>query len=99
MPSIVDDLMFNEPSGKPFGVIQLCGALIFSGFYLYAMVVENSTMGSWLLFMAAGSALSGIAESLPKSRRRTAGILRLTGIFVLMCLLGAIFFAPELMIK
>ncbi|WP_277554827.1 hypothetical protein [Halobaculum limi] len=95
MPSIIDKTVFSEPSGQPIGAIQLCAALIFSGIYGYAMFVENATLGSWLLFMIAGSALSGIAESLPKNRRQAAGVLRLTGIFVLLCLIVAVFFVPE----
>lgn len=96
MPSIVDETVFSEPSGWPIAVIQLCGALFFSGLYGYVMLVENATVGSWLLLMAAGSALSGVAESLPKSRRQAAGGLRLTAILVFCCLLVAISLAPEL---
>ncbi|WP_136601783.1 hypothetical protein [Salinigranum halophilum] len=99
MPSIIDETVFSEPSGQPIGAIQLCAALIFSGVYGYAMFAENSTLGSWPLFMAAGSALSGIAESLPNTRRQAAGVLRLTGLFVLLCLLVAILFAPEFVIQ
>jgi hypothetical protein len=99
MPSIIDETVFSEPSGQPVGAIQLCAALIFSGLYGYAMFVENRTMGSWLLFMTAGSALSGIAESLPKTRPRAAGVLRLTGILVLLCLIVAMSFAPEFVIQ
>ncbi|WP_416840444.1 hypothetical protein [Haloferax sp. DFSO52] len=99
MPSIIDETVFSEPSGRPFAVIQFCGALFFSGLYVYAVVVENSPVGNWPLFMAAGSTLSGTAESLPKTRRQAAGVLRLTGIFVLLCLLVALFFAPEFVIQ
>jgi hypothetical protein len=96
MPSIIDETVFSEPSGRGFAALQFCGALFFSGLYLYVVAVENSPVGNWPLFVAAGSGLSGIAESLPKSRRQAAGLLRLTAIFVLCCLLAAIFFAPEL---
>ena len=99
MPSIIDETVFSEPSGQPVGAIQLCAALMFLGAYGYAMFVENSTLGSWLLFMTAGSALSGIAESLPNTRRKAAGVLRLTGLFVLLCLLVAFLFAPEFVIQ
>jgi hypothetical protein len=38
--------------------------------------------------------LLGIAESLPESRRQIAGILRLTVLFLFLCLLVATVFAP-----
>jgi hypothetical protein len=99
MPSIIDETVFSEPSGQPVGIIQLCAALMFAGVYGYAMFVENSTLGSWPLFMTAGSALSGIAESLPTTRRQAAGVLRLTALFILLCLLVSILFVPEFVIQ
>ena len=99
MPSIIDETLFSEPSGRPFAVLQFCGALFFSGLYVYTVVVENSPMGNWPLFIAAGCTFSGIAESLPKTRRQAAGVLRLAGILALSCLLVAIFFAPRVVVK
>ncbi|MFC7131108.1 hypothetical protein [Haloferax chudinovii] len=96
MPSIVDETVFSEPSGGLFAVVQLCGALIMSGLYWQYAVVEQSVSGGWLLFMIAGTALSGIAESLPKNRRRAAGVLRLAAVLVLTCLLAILFLAREL---
>ncbi|RDZ44942.1 hypothetical protein C5B91_08645 [Haloferax sp. Atlit-10N] len=96
MPSIVNETVFSEPSGGLFPVVQLCGALVFSGLYWQYAVVEQSLSGGWLLFMIAGTALSGLAESLPKHRRRAAGVLRVAAILVLTCLLAILFLAPEL---
>jgi hypothetical protein len=97
MPSIIDQTLFSEPSGRPLGLVYLCGALLLSGAYGYYVVLVGFTPNSSVLVMSAGMALSGIAESLPKTRRRAAGVLRLTGISVLVSLLIAIFFAPELL--
>ena len=41
------------------------------------------------------SRLAGIAESLPKARPRIAGVLRLTALLMLGCLLAIVAFAPE----
>ncbi|EMA08202.1 hypothetical protein [Haloferax denitrificans] len=97
MPSIVDETVFSEPSGGLFPAVQLCGALVMSGLFWQYAVVEQSMSGGWLLFMIAGTALSGIAESLPKDRRRAAGVLRLAAVLVLTCLLALLFLAPELL--
>ncbi|MFK5604001.1 hypothetical protein [Haloferax volcanii] len=97
MPSIVDETLFSEPTGGLFPVVQLSGALVFSGLYWQYAVVEQSLSGGWLLFMIAGTALSGIAESLPEDRRRAAGGLRVAAVLVLTCLLALLFLAPELL--
>jgi uncharacterized membrane protein len=99
MPSIVDQTVFSEPSGRPLGVVYLCGALLLSGAYGYYAVVGAVTPTSSVLFLSAGLALSGIAESLAKTRRRAAGVLRLTAISVLVSLLVIIAFAPEFLTR
>jgi hypothetical protein len=82
MPSIVDETVFGEPARGP-GLVFLCGALLLAGQQAYYVVVEGATPFYAVPFVIAGMALSGIAESLPKSRRRAAGALRLTAIAVL----------------
>ncbi|MFC3960003.1 hypothetical protein [Halovivax cerinus] len=95
MPSTIGDVVFSEPAGRPFALVQLCSALLISSLYVYYAVLGNSTVGRFVLFMIAGTALSGIAESLPKTRRRATGILRVTAILVFVCLLATISVAPE----
>ena len=97
MPSLIDRTVFSGPSGRPLGLVYLCGALLLAGAYGYYVVVGDGTPTSSLLFESAGMAVFGIAESLPKARRRTAGLLRLTAISVLVALLGILAFAPELL--
>ncbi|MDS0243924.1 MULTISPECIES: hypothetical protein [unclassified Haloferax] len=96
MPSIIDQTLFSEPSGRPLGLVFLCGALLLAGQQGYYVIVEGATPFYAVLFVIVGMTLSGIAESLPKPRRREAGVLRFTAITVLVSLLVVIFFAPDL---
>ncbi|MFB6138648.1 MAG: hypothetical protein ABEJ42_10005 [Halobacteriaceae archaeon] len=96
MPSLIDETVFSEPSGRPFALVQLGGTLLMLGFYGYLVVVRNATPSSFILFLSVGTGLSGIAESLPNARRRTAGVLRLTALLVLVGLLVAVSSNPEL---
>lgn len=98
MPSRVSDVILSEPSGRNHAVVMFSGALFFSSLYVYNVTTGNSSAASWLLFMIVGSTLSGVAESLPKERRRTAGLLRVTAVFVPLCLIFLIIFAPELIV-
>jgi hypothetical protein len=95
MPSIIDETVFSEPSRR-VGLVFLCGALLLAGQQAYYVIVEGATPFYASLFLITGMALSGIAESLPKSRRRAAGILRLTAIAVLVSLLVIGFVTPDL---
>lgn len=98
MPSSLTDAVFSEPSGRPNTLVQFGGALVFSGLYVYYGLLRNGTPGSWLLVVALGSTLSGVAESLPAPRRRAAGVLRLTALLILTALLVTTLLAPELVV-
>lgn len=95
MPSIIQDTVFKEPTGGILALVYLAGAVLLIGQYGYYAIIANSAPGNFVLFLAAGFGLSGIAESLPKHQRRAAGVLRLAAIIVLISLLAAIAFAPE----
>jgi O-antigen ligase len=95
MPSNIDDAVFREPVGGLFAGIQFCGALLLIGLYAYSTIWTTSTVGSGGVFVGVGMGLSGLAECLPNSRRRTAGVLRPTAILVLLGVLATISFAPE----
>jgi len=97
MSSIVDRTLFSEPSGRLLGVVYLSGALLLSGSYGYYVLLTDFTPNRFTLVMSAGMALSGAAESLPKRRRRAAGLLRIASISVLVSLLVVISSAPELL--
>jgi len=94
MPSMIDETVFGEPS-RGLGLVFLCGALIMAGQQGYYVIAKGTTPFYAVLFLIAGMALAGIAESLPKSRRRAAGALRLTAIAVLVSLLVIGFVTPE----
>lgn len=97
MPSRVSDVLFSEPAGRRHALVMFSGALALLVIYVYYGVLGESTSTS-TLFLMVGAALSGVAESLPKDRRRTAGMLRATAILVLVCLLAAVAFAPEFVV-
>lgn len=99
MPSIIDETVFSEPSGRPLALIHLCGAFVLSGIHGYYVVVDGARPVSAVLFLITGMAVSGIAESLPESRRQAAGILRLTALVVLVSLLAIIVFTPERLVS
>src|SRR6056297_2004624 len=98
MPSFINQIIFSEPAGRPNSLIQFTASLVFLGIYIYAWTGGNGDSSSWILVMMFGSALSGIAESLPKDQQRSAGILRATAVTVLLCLLAATVFAPEFIV-
>lgn len=97
MPSKIEAVLFSEPSGRWSAVVMFAGALLFLSSYVYFGVLgDSSTVHE--LFFAIGLALSGIAESLPSERRRTAGGFRIAAMCVFVTLLGLLVFAPEFII-
>lgn len=97
MPSGVSDVLFSEPSGRRHALVMFSGALALLILYVYYGVLSDSASTS-TLFLMVGAALSGLAESLPKDRRRAAGTLRVAAILVLVCLLAAVVLAPEFVV-
>ncbi|MGB9950831.1 hypothetical protein ACOZ4F_00270 (plasmid) [Haloarcula marismortui] len=96
MPSIIDETVFGEPSRR-LAVVYLCGAFLLAGQQGYYVIVEGATPFYAGLLLSAGMAISSIAESLPKPRRRAAGVLRLTALVVLVSMLVILFVTPELL--
>jgi hypothetical protein len=94
---MIDETVFSEPS-RGLGLVFLCGALLVAGQQAYYVIVKGATPYYAALFIGAGMALSGIAESLPKSRRRASGALRLTAIAVLVSILVIGFVTPEFLL-
>lgn len=82
--SDITKFLFSEPSGRPHALIQFCFAFSMLSLYIFFyVIVENSASGGWLLSLIVGYVLSGIAESLPKERRRIAGVLRIAALLIL----------------
>lgn len=98
MVPYISDVLFNEPQGRPNSLVQFGASLSFLCIFVYGSSVGSAGEFLWILFLMVGTALSGIAESLRKTRRRAAGLLRLTSILVLLCFLAIMFLAPEYII-
>ena len=96
MPSSISGAVFSEPFGPRIALVHFAGLLVFSGLYAYAWVVDGSVPANWLLVMAVGTGLAGVAEALPKSRRQVAAVLRSVAILVFLCLVVAALAAPDL---
>jgi hypothetical protein len=94
MPSAPIDTLFSEPAGRPQTLVMGAGALVLSSFVIYGYAFGDSGLTGSLV-MAAGFALSGLAESLPADRRRAAGGLRISAIVLLLSLVAAVVLAPE----
>jgi len=98
MPSIIDETVFGDPS-RGLAVVYLCGALLLAGQQGYYVIVEGAAPFYAGLFLSAGMALSGIAESLPKPRRRATGVLRVTALVVLVSMLVILLVTPDRLIN
>ncbi|MFC6769472.1 hypothetical protein [Natrinema soli] len=77
--------LFSEPSGWESARVSLLSAVAFFGLYAYFELLHNSGLASTLAIGIA-AALPGVAEFLPKHRRRVAGALRVTAIGMLVAL-------------
>jgi hypothetical protein len=112
MPSILKEIVFSEPArgyasiikegvvsepSRGLAVMWLSGSLVLSSQYVYYWILGDSPPLFAIIF-SVGFALSGIAESLPKNRRRETGIFRVTAILVLMSLTVGAFFELEILI-
>ena len=94
----ISDVLFNEPQGRPTSLVQFGASLSFLCIFVYVWSVGDAGEVLWVLFLIVGTALSGIAESLPENRRQAAGILRFAGILVLLLLLLSGFFRLDFLI-
>jgi hypothetical protein len=94
MPSIMDRIVFHEPSGLPNALALFVMSLIFLSIYVYYWFL-GSPPSVAAIFISVGFALSGVAESLPKHRRRTVGVFRVVSMIVFVSLLVIAIFAPR----
>lgn len=94
MPSILDRTLFHEPSGLPTALALFAGSLLLLSIYVYYWSLGASPSVT-APAIAVGFALSGVAESLPKRRRRIAGVFRVASLTLLLGLLTMTTFAPE----
>lgn len=85
----VSEVLFNEPQGRSLALLQFGMSLSFLCMFAYAWSVGSAGDTRWLLLLVGGTALAGIAEALPKTRRQAAGVFRTAGILVLLGLVTA----------
>ncbi|AEH36092.1 hypothetical protein [Halopiger xanaduensis] len=76
---------FSEPSGWANARISFGGGLSFVAIYAYFELLYGSGLPA-LLIIGVAMTLSGIAEVLPKNRRRAAIVFRVTAIGILVVL-------------
>jgi hypothetical protein len=93
----VHGFVFNEPSGAPITIILFCGALLFSGVYIYSGWSGNLS-SIYELLLAASFAIAGIAESLPKDRLGTIALLRVIAILCPLTVLAISLTNPEVIV-
>lgn len=91
MVPYIGEVLFDEPQGRSVALVHFGSSLVFSCMFVYGWSVSDAGEFLWLLFFVVGTALAGIAESLPRSRRQAAGVLRSGGILVLLGLFAAYF--------
>lgn len=91
MVPYIKETLFNEPRGRPLALFQFVVSLTFLCMFVYAASVGEAGDAWWLLFLVVGTALSGIAESLPKNRHQAAGLFRFAGLLVLVILIASPF--------
>ncbi|WP_339102464.1 hypothetical protein [Haloterrigena salinisoli] len=80
--------LFSEPSGRDAARISVGSSLAFFSLYAYSELLYDSG-GVAMLVIGVATGLSGIAELLPKNRRRAAIALRVTAIAMLVAVIVA----------
>lgn len=91
--SALSSVVFREPEGRRTGVafaLLAAGCLLAGG---YVAVVRGGSR--FLLVLGVGFGCTGLAESLPPDRRRSAGLLRLVALAVLVAVLGLLVSVPD----
>jgi hypothetical protein len=90
-------IVFREPDGRKKGLIMFLLSFICLLIWVYTAVVLNAS-GFFICFTIA-LGFSGVAESLPPDRRRSAGTLRMLAVGAFVVFLGVLASVPELLIS
>lgn len=100
----VTDSAFREPSGRFLSLLFFAMAfIVMMALLQHRMVLDtgsdNMVSGAGGgIFLIVIFSLAGIAEGLPKDRRRTAAVCRIAALFVACSMIPATFLAPEFML-
>ncbi|WP_079978573.1 hypothetical protein [Halolamina sediminis] len=86
-------ILFREPDGRRKALLfSLLSVVCLLGWAYFGIVLDGPHN---MLFLGIAFAFTGVAESLPPTRQRSAGVLRIVGLGVLIVFLGLLILAPE----
>ena len=97
MPSVVTEIVFSEPSGRPNASVMFASSLVMLSVFIYTDVLRGVSFIAPLI-LAVGLALIGLAESLSPDRRRITGGLRVTAILLLLGFLSLAVLIPRVIL-
>jgi hypothetical protein len=90
----VQRILFREPDGRQKGFLfALFSFTCILGWVYFGIVLGGPHN---MLFLGIAFAFSGLAEFLPPNRQRSAGVLRMLGLGILVVFLVLLILAPEL---
>ncbi|PSP56818.1 hypothetical protein BRC72_10345 [Halobacteriales archaeon QH_7_66_36] len=86
-------MLFREPDGRRKGLLfSLFSFICILGWVCFSIVLNGPHI---VLFLGVSFAFSGLAESLPANRQRSAGVLRILGLGVLVVFVLLLILVPE----
>jgi hypothetical protein len=90
---VVRRMLFREPDGRRKGFLfSLFSFVCILGWVYFGIVLDGP---HFMLFLGIAFAFSGLAESLPPNRQRSAGLLRALALGVLVVFLALLTLVPE----
>ena len=92
----IPDALVSEPNGRPISLVWFGSLFVYLCAFVYFSSVGSVGEFLFIPFLIVGTALSGIADSMPESRRQAAGVLRLTALVVLVSMIVITIVTPEL---
>ena len=94
--NVFSRMLFREPDGGRKGLLFSLLSFICLLGWVYSGVVLDGPR--FLLFLGIALAFSRFAESLPPDRQRSAGVLRILGLGILVVFLVLLASVPELIL-
>jgi len=86
-------LLFRDPDGRRKGLVfSVLSFVSLVGWVYFGVVLDG---GHFLLFIGVALGFTGVAESLPPDRRRSAGVLRTLAVGTLVVFLVVLASVPE----
>ena len=90
----LQQMFFREPDGRKqaFTTLFLSSICLLMWGYI-GIILDGSRL---LLFIGIAFGVAGVAEMLPPNQRRSAGVLRLVAVSIMIIFLGLLVTTPEL---